>query len=379
MQYLRLLLLPFSLLYGLVVIIRNWFYDSGFFKSYQFKVPVISVGNLAVGGAGKTPMTEYLIRLLMDNYKIATLSRGYGRKTKGFIIAQTPIPHSQSTTHNSQLTTHHSPLTIHYSSLTTRIGDEPAQFKEKFPAITVAVCEDRVKGIEELAPAHNIILLDDAYQHRAVEPGYSILLFDYQQLLKPQFLLPAGDLRETKSGKWRAQALIVTKCPPATGQREAVVILEKLKPLPYQQLFFTALRYQPLIAINGSPASPVINPQTTVFLLTGIANTVPLLEYIAAYTTHIIHHKYPDHHPFTPKNISKLAADFDADRSTQKIIITTEKDAQRLGAFMQNPPLKGLPVFILPIEVYFLNGDRERFNRLITDYVSKHTAHHSLD
>ena len=186
-------------------------------------------------------MTEYLIRLLKGNYKVATLSRGYGRKTKGFLIAganETLAQKPQTTGHGSQLTTHHSQLTIQHSPLTARLGDEPAQFKVKFPDITVAVCEDRVKGIKELAPGHDIILLDDAYQHRAVEPGYSILLFDYQQLLKRQFLLPAGDLREPMSGKWRAKVLIITKCPPGIGSAEAAVIMNKLKPLPYQQLFF---------------------------------------------------------------------------------------------------------------------------------------------
>ncbi len=366
MQTLRLLLLPFSLLYGLVVAIRNWLYDSGFFKSYKFKLPVISVGNLAVGGAGKTPMTEYLVRLLMDSYKIATLSRGYGRSTKGYYVAGI-----------SQ--THHSPLTTHHSPLATQIGDEPAQFKYKFPAITVAVCEDRVTGIKNLAPNHDVILLDDAYQHRAVEPGLSILLFDYQQLLKQQFLLPAGNLREPVSGKWRAQAIVITKCPADTGKIEAAIVVDKIQPLPYQQLFFSAIGYQQLQTVTGAPVPHFIDKETTVFLLTGIANPAPLVWHLNTLTLNIHHHKYPDHHPFTLKNISKLAAEFEADLSSQKIIITTEKDAQRLAAFMQMPPLKGLPVFVIPVEVYFLNDDRERFNLIITDYVSKHTKHHSLD
>ena len=375
MQYLRLLLLPFSLLYGLAVIVRNWFYDSGFLKSYKFKLPIISVGNLTVGGAGKTPMTEYLISLLKDNYKIATLSRGYGRKTKGFIIAETPGNH---TNHKPQ-TTNHSLLTTHKPQTTTQIGDEPAQFKQKYPAITVSVCEDRVTGIKNLAPGHDVILLDDAYQHRAVEPGLSILLFDYKQLLKPQFMLPAGNLREPMSGKWRAQLLVITKCPANTGANEAALILKKLKPLPYQQLFFSALGYQQLQYVDGSPSNQAINAETAVFLLTGIANPAPLLGYLETLTSNIHHHKYSDHHPFTQKNISKLAGEFEANPSSQKIILTTEKDAQRLAGFMESPPLNTLPVFVIPVEVYFLNDDEQRFNQLITDYVSKHTAHYSLD
>ena len=375
MQYLRLLLLPFSLLYGLVVIVRNWFFDSGFFKSYKFKLPVISVGNLTIGGAGKTPMTEYLIRLLKDDHKIATLSRGYGRETKGFLIAgilETP------TNHKPQTTNHSLPITQNLT-LATQIGDEPAQFKQKFPAITVSVCEDRVKGIKNLAPGHDVILLDDAYQHRAVEPGLSILLFDYRQLLRPQFLLPAGNLREPVSGKWRAQLLVVTKCPADIGENEAASVFKKLRPLPYQQLFFSALGYQQLQYVDGSSAMRIIDAATTVYLLTGIANPAPLLGYLETLTSNIHHHKYPDHHPFTPNNISKLAGEFEAGLSSQKIILTTEKDAQRLAGFIEKLPLSDLPVFVVPVEVYFLNNDAERFNRIIKEYVSKHTAHHRLD
>src|SRR5579863_8034889 len=188
MKHPRWLLFPFSLLYGLVIVIRNWLYDAGLFKSRQFSIPVICVGNLEVGGAGKSPMTEYLVRLFKKSHKLATLSRGYGRESKGFLIAT-------ATTTSAQ------------------IGDEPAQFKNKFPGITVAVCEDRVEGIRELRPTHNLIILDDAYQHRAVKPGFSILLFDYGKINEPHLLLPAGNMREPFSSRWRAEVLIVTKCP----------------------------------------------------------------------------------------------------------------------------------------------------------------------
>jgi len=354
MKYLRWLLLPFSLLYGLVVIIRNWCYDSGLFKSHKFNKPVISIGNLDVGGAGKSPMTEYLIRLLKDKYKVATLSRGYGRNTTGFLSATA-------------------------TTTATQIGDEPAQFKYKFPDITVAVCEKRVEGIKKLLPDHDLILLDDAYQHRAVEPGLSILLFDYNRLNEPHLLLPTGNMREPFSGRWRAQIIIVTKCPATLNEDEQPALAQIIEALPYQKLFFTAINYQPLQDLDGRLSGTVIDNDTTVFLLTGIANAGPLLGYLSGFTPRIIHHNYPDHHSFTLKNITKLAADFNACPSQKKIIITTEKDAQRLEGSWFKTALQAngsLPVFVIPIRVEFLNGSGEQFDRLIIEYVREHTAHH---
>ena len=214
MKYLRWLLVPFSLLYcSLVVIIRNYCYDAGLLKSTSFPTkPVISVGNLDVGGAGKSPMTEYLIRLLKDKYKLATLSRGYGRKTKGYLTA---------------------------TATATNLGDEPAQYKAKFPDITVAVCEKRVEGIQKLLPDHGVILLDDAFQHRAVSPGLSILLLDYNRLGEPHLLLPAGNLREPFSGRWRAQVIVVTKCPATLSDDEKSTAAQRIEPLPYQKVFYS--------------------------------------------------------------------------------------------------------------------------------------------
>jgi len=354
MKYLRWLLLPFSLIYGLVVIIRNWCYDSGLFKSYKFNKPVISVGNLDVGGAGKSPMTEYLIRLLKEKYKLVTLSRGYGRKTTGFLTATA-------------------------TTTATQIGDEPAQFKHKFPDITVAVCEKRVEGVKRLLPGNDLILMDDAYQHRAVEPGLSILLFDYDRLNEPHLLLPAGNMREPFSGRWRAQIIIVTKCPvQLTGDGQAA-LAQIIEPLPYQHLFFTAINYQPLQDLEGRPAEIVIDEDTAVFLLTGIANARPLVQYLEGFTSHIVHHNYPDHHSFTLKNITKLAAEFNGCMSQKKMIITTEKDVQRLQGSWFKTDLPGnghLPVFVVPIRMEFLNGGGKRFDQLIIDYVREHTTYH---
>jgi tetraacyldisaccharide 4'-kinase len=368
MKYLRWLLFTFSLIYGLVVIIRNWFYDAGFFKSHRFNVPIISVGNLEVGGAGKSPMTEYLIRLFKADYKLATLSRGYGRKTKGYLVA-------------GETTTTEKPVAFVANatnpSLAAQIGDEPAQFKHKFPDITVAVCENRVAGINHLLPVHNLILMDDAYQHRAVEPGLSILLFDYNRVYQPHLLLPAGNMREPFSGRWRAQLIIISKCPATLTSDEQNRLAQKIEPLPYQQLFFTTIAYQPLQHLNGQPTAILIDNDTAVFLLTGIASASPLVHHLGGFTPHIIHHNYPDHHPFTLKNITKLAAEFTACVTEKKIIVTTEKDAQRLEESLLQA-LNQFPVFVLPIQVEFLNNSGQQFNKIVTEYVREHTAHNSI-
>jgi tetraacyldisaccharide 4'-kinase len=377
MKYLRWLLLPFSLLYGFVIIMRNWFYDGGLFKSYRFTKPVISVGNLEVGGAGKSPMTEYLIRLLKPDYKLATLSRGYGRETKGYLVAE---EESQESRVRNQETTSATATTT-ATSLSRQIGDEPAQFKQKFPDITVAVCEDRVEGLKQLLPYHDLILMDDAYQHRAVEPGLSILLFDYNRINEPHFLLPAGNMREPMSGRWRAQIIIVSKCPAKLTDDEKNALAYKIEPLPYQQLFFTSIAYQSLHDLEGNPANVLIDKDTTVFLLTGIANPQPLLQYLSNSTSYVIHHNYPDHHPFSLKNITKLAGEFAAHPSQKKIIVTTEKDAQRLDEswlITGQPADEKLPVFVIPISVEFLNGSNHQFDKIVIDYVREHTENHSI-
>ena len=347
MKYLRWLLFPFSLVYALVVAIRNWCYDTGIFKSIEFKLPVIAIGNLDVGGAGKSPMTEYLIRLFKDSNNLAVLSRGYGRKTKGFVIAGT-------------------------SSGVTEIGDEPAQFKSKFPNITVAVCENRVIGITLLKDNNSIILLDDAYQHRAVKPGYSILLLEYNKINEPRLLLPAGNMREAFSGLKRADTIIISKCPAELDDAEIARIKKRINPYPHQQIFYTAIEYLPLKKLNDANGQYAINENTTVFLLTGIANPVPLVTHLKTKTQHIIHHKYPDHHQFSLKNISKLAHGFLACASQNKLIITTEKDAQRLGEQELLPQVNKLPFLVLPIGICFLNNGQHQFDELINNYVKQY-------
>jgi len=353
MKHLRWLLFPFSIIYGLVVIMRNWCYDAGILKSRGFSIPVISVGNLDVGGAGKTPMTEYLVRLFKDHYKLATLSRGYGRKTKGFITATA-------------------------TTTATRVGDEPAQFKHKFPEITVAVCEKRVEGIRHLQAGHNLIILDDAFQHRAVKPGFSILLFDYNRINEPHLLLPAGNLREPFSGRWRADILVVTKCPAVLSDKEQARVAERIGPLPFQSLFFTTIAYQPMQDMESNNANTALDADTTVFLLTGIANPQPLLQHIKSYTQRVVHHNYPDHHQFSLKNITKLAGEFSGCTATKKLIITTEKDAQRLVEHELLPLVKTLPILVIPIGVQFLNNGEQQFGHLVTEYVREHTTNHII-
>jgi tetraacyldisaccharide 4'-kinase len=353
LKYLRWLLLPFSWLYALVVIIRNWCYDSGVFKSHTFKLPVISVGNLDVGGAGKSPMTEYLIRLFKDEYKLGTLSRGYGRETQGYLVA-------------TAVTT------------ATQIGDEPAQFKHKFPDVTVAVCEKRVYGIENLQTDYELIILDDAYQHRAVKPGLSILLFDFGRIREPHFLLPAGNLREPFGGRKRADILVITKCPTGLSELQTRELTSQIKPFAGQQLFFAGINYSALQDLNGNAADLMIDTDTAIFLLTGIANPNPLVNELNKRAKEVVHHNYPDHHQYTLKNIAKLAADFNACKTQKKLVITTEKDAQRLGEHTLQQAVEQLNILVLPIQINFLNNGGPQFDKIIKNYVREHTTHNQL-
>lgn len=347
-KYARLLLLPFSVLYGIVVIFRNKLYDWGLFKSAQFDIPVICVGNLVVGGSGKSPVTEYLVHLLGD-YKIAILSRGYGRETKGFLYAD------QTATAKS-------------------IGDEPLQFYHKFPQVTVAVCEDRVKGITQLKDAHDVIILDDAFQHRRLNPGFSILLFEFQKLLSTQFLLPAGNMREPFRGYKRADILLVTKSPLKITDQQKNKCAENFDKVAAAQLFFSSINYK---SLTGLFTTSVLNVESLrdkkIFLLTGIANPKPLFDYLSDFSSAIEHHDYPDHHAFSLGNLRKLAEAFHQDPAKEKIIITTEKDAQRLFDVTIKELLLNLPVFYLPIHINIEVAHKKTFDQKILKYVSDTT------
>lgn len=353
MKKFRLLLLPFSFVYGLGVMARNLAFDLGIMKSREFELPVISVGNLSVGGSGKSPMTEYLIRLLKPKYKVATLSRGYGRKSKGFRFVELTSSSSDS-------------------------GDEPLQFKRKFNDITIAVCEDRVEGIKRLEKDHQLIILDDAFQHRSVRPGLSLLLFDYNEIFKFKILLPAGNLREPVWEMDRADFIVVTKTPPVLDLSDRKHILENLNLRSQQHIFFSYLKYGNLIPLNSEMevrALLSIKVTAQVILLTGIANPAPLLFELGGYTQHITHHSYPDHHNFSQKNISKLVSSFNRLSGEDKLIITTEKDAQRLCSKEIRELLDSLPVYYLPVEAEIHEPEKAQFNELIEKYAAEFTTH----
>ncbi|WP_443944471.1 tetraacyldisaccharide 4'-kinase [Pedobacter sp. AW1-32] len=344
LNYLRLLLLPFTLIYALAITLRNKLYDWRILPSVKFDLPVICVGNLAVGGSGKTPTTEYLVRLLAD-YKVAILSRGYGRKTKGFILADV-----QSTAES--------------------IGDEPLQYYQKFQQVTVAVCEDRVKGIEQLKQNHDVIILDDAFQHRAVRAGFNILLFEFRKLGTLQFLLPAGNLRDLFSSRKRADVLMVTKSPVPLLHVAQQASINELQANQNQKVLHTYLKYGNLIHVYDNHLIELDSVKAyEIFLLTGIANPQPLIEELGKYSKTIKHEEFPDHYAFKRSDIERFVSNFNAGLKKDKIIITTEKDSKRLKATGFEDLLVNLPIYYLPIEVDLFEEDKVTFDALILNYV----------
>lgn len=354
------ILFPLSLLYGLIVFIRNRFYDYKIFKSLQFNIPLISVGNITVGGTGKTPHIEYLVNLLKSEFKVATLSRGYKRKTKGFILST-------------------------QESTDREIGDEPRQIKQKFPKIDVAVDANRTNGINQLATLNknlDVILLDDAYQHRKVSANLSILLIDYSRPIDKDFILPFGNLREQAFEKKRANIIIITKSPEDLKPIDRRIIFNELKPYPFQHLFFTTFDYGILKSVFNSSDNQNNNGNFKGFdilLVTGIANPKPLKEHIAENISKNIRIlEYSDHYNFKESDIKKLERKFNSIVSDKKIIITTEKDAMRLQKFSNIANnLKG-SFFYIPIQVKFLNNRTDNFNQQIIEYVRKNKKHSFL-
>jgi tetraacyldisaccharide 4'-kinase len=351
-KLLRFLLFPISILYGLGVALRNFLFDWSLFKSTKFNIPVLVIGNITVGGSGKSPMTEYLLNLLKKERKVAVLSRGYGRKTKGFGLAEA-------------------------ESSAAEVGDEPMQFKQHFPDLTVAVCEDRVVGMQKLIANHDIVVLDDAYQHRWLQPSLSILLLEYSSLQKVDFLLPTGNLREPRSATKRADILIVTKAPQNLSSEEKANLVNRIQPESNQQLFFSYLRYNHLLNVaDGSVrALNTLHANTHVFLLTGIANASPLLVELERYTSLIIHHKYPDHYNFSTADIEKISQEYWDCEAADKLIITTEKDAQRLKNSTFAASLARTLLYVLPVETAFAGDDKIKFDQLIVNHVREYSKH----
>lgn len=340
----RILLFPFALLYGLIVWIRNWMYDRNILRSSTFGLPLVCVGNLSVGGTGKSPMVEYLVRGLKDRYRVATLSRGYKRKTKGYALA------TEQTT-------------------AIDVGDEPMQFHRKFPGIPVAVGEERIVAIPQLLhdrPETEVIILDDAFQHRSVKAGLNILLTDYNNLFTRDFFLPTGDLRDQRSSYKRAQIIVVTKCRPDLGEEERTAILKEINPLPHQKVFFTTIAYGvPYHIIHHSDLE--LDEQMEVLLVTGIANPRSLKDYLEERIDTYYMMNYSDHHIFSIDDWQDIKKRFSQIEADKKIILTTEKDAMRLLKFEQE--LTSVPFYVIPIEPYFLFNEGTMFDSIVSKFI----------
>jgi tetraacyldisaccharide 4'-kinase len=333
MKLLRYILFPFAILYGFITSIRNFLFDKGILKSTSFDIPVIAVGNLSVGGTGKTPQIEYLIRLLSDKYKIATLSRGYKRKSKGFVLADS--------TSNAEI-----------------LGDEPFQFYQKFPNIQVAVDANRTNGITQLlsqATKPEIILLDDAYQHRKVKAGFYILLTAFDDLYADDFMLPTGNLRESRGGANRASIVIVTKCPKNLSEEKQEEIRLKLKLTGSQQIYFTFIDYDD--AIYGEDEKVYVKDikAETKLLLAGIAKPKPFFDFLKNEKDECL--TFPDHHHFSENDLNDIQ-----NKAQNKKIITTEKDYVRL----KDSEL-ARQLYYLPIKSAFVNK-RERFDASVLNF-----------
>lgn len=346
----RFFLLPFSLLYGIITFIRNKMFDWHILKSHSFDIPIISVGNLSVGGTGKTPHLEYLVRLFHQNKKIATLSRGYGRKSKGFIVAEQNTP-------------------------STNIGDEPRQIKQKFPEITVSVCESRVEGVKKLLQMDDsldLILLDDAFQHRYIKPGLSILLTDYRKLFTRDFVLPTGRLREFRCGAKRADIIVVSKTPKIFSPIDRKRVEESIRLQAHQKLFFSYIKYGKFTPLPFLTQNYCINTPKSIVLFTGIANPNHLVEYLKWQCKDLTVLKFNDHHDFTVADIEKIKQTYLDVFSKSKILLTTEKDVMRLENTAIKERIQELPIFYLPIEVTFhSNDDGTDIEQMLFSYIKK--------
>lgn len=337
MFILRILLLPISVIYGAITFIRNLLFDWRIFSVTKHQVPVISVGNLSMGGTGKTPHVEFLISRLKDNYKLATLSRGYGRKTKAYVLADA----------NSDANT---------------IGDEPLQYYHKFENIKVAVDENRNRGAKKLLKTHpetELLILDDAYQHRYIHRDLNIMLSDFHNVYKKDHVVPSGQLREFRRGANRADIIIITKTPvvlsPITRRR----FEDELKLKDYQKLLFSKIEYDGFVSFNQGTKLRKDPTASTILLFAGIANSYPLQDYLKRFCNELIVLSFADHHNYTQKDIELIHQTYNDVFSKNKLIVTTEKDAQRLSTSEHKDILKTCPLFYVPIHIAFHNGDEK--------------------
>lgn len=352
-----ILLWPVSFLYGLITFVRNRFYNVGIFRSTTFPIPIISIGNLAVGGTGKTPHTEYLISLLRDTRQMAVLSRGYKRKTSGFVLADE-------------------------NATSARIGDEPYQLFRKYPEVRVAVDEKRVNGIRKLLNRHpeiNLVLLDDAFQHRQIQPGLSILLTDYSKPYHKDSHLPGGNLREWKSGANRADIVIVTKCPTDLHPIDFRLMHAQFKLYDYQSVFFSGFEYQEIVPLfpelveEPLTLAQLKHLNVGVLLVAGIARPKPLADFLQQYADTFESLFFSDHYNFSAKDLKMMEKKLDNMATEQKLMIVTEKDASRL---VNNPEISDkfkTQIYTLPIQVKILNDEEVLFIKKITDYVAENS------
>ena len=343
----RVLLLPFALIFGWIVFLRNWLYDKNYLSATSFNLPLICIGNLSMGGTGKSPMVEHLLSILSNDFKSATLSRGYKRKTKGYALA------TQSTT-------------------ALEIGDEPMQFHLKYPNVSVSVGERRIEAVVQLiqdVPKLEVIILDDAYQHREIQAGFNILLTEYDNLYCDDFFIPTGDLRDDRNSAERADIIIVTKCPSNLSTEEKEEITEKLNPSLHQSLFFTSIQYGTPYHIYNPSEQWMLSPRDEVLLVCGIANPLPLKNYLHEHTHTYYQLSYSDHHIFSIEDLEEIKQKLNEIQAKSKLILTTEKDAVRLIKYTEE--LHNLPLYVIPIQPQFLFDAEPVFNELVKNYVTQ--------
>ncbi len=350
-------LLPLSILYGIIVRCRNWLYDVGICPSKEKDTAMLTVGNLTVGGTGKTPHVEYLISHLHEKFNIAVLSRGYKRKTKGYVLADV-------------------------NSDARQIGDEPFQIHQKFEALPVAVSENRNQGVDKLLEKYkklDAVILDDAFQHRRINPGLSILLTDYKRLHTRDSMLPGGNLREPAKGSRRADIIIVTKCPPDITPIEMRTIELEVRPSIYHPVYFSSYVYGQLQALfpdeveKTYTSEKVKKEEASVLLVTGIVNPQMLKEYISGFSDDIHSLEYKDHHNFSKKDLERINKRFNELENADKLIITTEKDAARLIDNKLLPDSLKKYIFVVPISVKILNEKEQLLINKISDYVTENS------
>ncbi len=356
----KLVLYLFSLVYGMIVNTRNTLFNLNILRAREFEVPIISVGNITVGGTGKTPHTEHLIQLLSRKFSVVVLSRGYKRTSRGFMVVET-------------------------NSTSKQVGDEPLQIKMKFPSVMVAVDEKRVRGIEKILAQcerqPDVILLDDAFQHRYVTPAINILLIDFSRMITEDDLLPLGRLREPASNRDRANIIIVTKCPREIKPIDERIITKDLHIWPYQDLFFSRIKYgeaKPLFPDRVKENKSGIDDKTGVILLTGIANPQPLKEYMLKITKSVVSAEFPDHYYYTIKDMEKVVSLLEALSTSKKMIVTTEKDTFRILEIENLPAQIAECLYYIPIEIGFINQTENDFDKKILKYVGENKSNFEL-